>query len=212
MPNPKCPRPPFSSCPNNLQRSSVTRWVSLERSLKCQGRDAVKLRLWDDPPPSSRSLSFFGGVPPMRDRRDSALSPPLVPLRKGDKRCDPAQQTSYRQGLPKPQSNPTFHRASLAPPYRRSRRPIRPGDPETIPPVPFGKEGSNLHRLIQSQVAFRLADSRVKIWSLVIGHWSLANNEAPGVSGFRSSTGSGIRTPVAWLEARSRAARPIPRQ
>src|SRR6516165_3695410 len=44
----------------------------------------------------------------------------------------------------------------------------------------FGKEDSNLHRLIQSQGACRLADSRVVIgrWSLVNGRWALASRPA----------------------------------
>jgi hypothetical protein len=72
--------------------------------------------------PSSGSLSFFGGVPPMRDRRDSARSPP-GPFVRGDKRREPAQQKSSWQGFPKPQSRPTFHRATRTPSRARRSRP-----------------------------------------------------------------------------------------
>ncbi len=76
----------------------------------------------------------------------------------------------------------------------------------------FGKEDSNLHHLIQSQGACRLADSRerpagvepaCRTWEARA--WPLGPGRCDHLS-----AGSGIRTPVAWLEARSRAAGPIP--
>jgi hypothetical protein len=86
----------------------------------------------------------------------------------------------------------------------------------------FGKKDSNLHLLIQSQVACQLADSRerpagvepayrtweARAWPRGPGRYAHSRFE---VTEFRFIAGSGIRTPVAWLEARSRAAGPIPR-
>src|SRR5208282_2449926 len=79
-----------------------------------------------------------------------------------------------------------------------------------------GKEDSNLHRLIQSQGAYRLADSRVESASREsnppVGPGKPApDRSARDASTVASSAGSGIRTPIAWLEARSRALGPIPR-
>jgi hypothetical protein len=93
--------------------------------------------------------------------------------------------------------------------------------------VGFGKKDSNLHRLIQSQGACQLADSRerpagvepacrtwaARAWPLGPGchaHFSIPDARFQ-IPNLRISAGSGIRTPVAWLEARSRATGPIPR-
>ena len=88
--------------------------------------------------------------------------------------------------------------------------------PAATAPESFGKEDSNLHRLIQSQGACRLADSRVRAPRgsrtrlSGLGSPRLAARPGTHQPSRRSRAGSGIRTPVAWLEARSRAAGPIP--
>ena len=84
--------------------------------------------------------------------------------------------------------------------------------PATAPE--FGKEDSNPHRLIQSQGAYRLADSRERPRESnpPVGPGKPApDRSARDASTTASSAGSGSRTPVAWLEARSRAIGPIPR-
>ena len=78
----------------------------------------------------------------------------------------------------------------------------------------FGKEDSNLHRLIQSQRAYRLADSRDRPAGVepACRAWEARpDRSARDASDIASSAGSGSRTPVAWLEARCRALGPIPR-
>ncbi len=81
----------------------------------------------------------------------------------------------------------------------------------------FGKEDSNLHRLIQSQGAYRLADSRVESAPRGSNPPVEPGKPAPDRSArdattFASSAGSGSRTPIAWLEARSLALGPIPQK
>ena len=48
---------PFQFCRNDLRQSSLTLRVSVERNRRCQGRDAVNPRPWDDPS-SARSLEI----------------------------------------------------------------------------------------------------------------------------------------------------------
>jgi hypothetical protein len=81
----------------------------------------------------------------------------------------------------------------------------------------FGKKDSNLHHLIQSQAACQLADSRERLagvepacqaWEARA--WPLGQRRFLLIDQGISRAGSGNRTPVAWLEARSRTARPIP--
>ena len=78
----------------------------------------------------------------------------------------------------------------------------------------FGKEDSNPHRLIQSQGAYPLADSRERPAGVepACRTWEARpDRSARDASTVASSAGSGSRTPVAWLEARSHAVGPIPR-
>src|SRR5579875_2381753 len=114
----------------------------------------------------------------------------------------------------------------------------------------FGKEDSNLHHLIQSQGACRLADSRerpagvepayraweARAWPIGQGRtdalftfsrgrprrpgsppgdaadpFHVFTWKAPGrATSWDRTAGSGIRTPVAWVETRNLATRPIP--
>src|SRR4051812_12547285 len=87
--------------------------------------------------------------------------------------------------------------------------------PATAPE--FGKEDSNLHRLIQSQGAYPLADSRVESAPRESNPPAWPGKPAPDRSArdasiVASNAGSGSRTPIAWLEARSRVLGPIPHE